>query len=158
MSNVWVGPTVSSGQTYSSAGDLVSAFGKQDVKVELDTLVTFANKVEALLQAMDGSAAAPYKLQEQTLTGGNFASSEFAEATALTSAYDKVHTQLVKLHKDFVSQIDAMKTAVSQTAGNYATNEDDTTAAQKAVAKNAGVATPAAGPNGPAPNRASGNF
>ncbi|MFJ2866975.1 hypothetical protein [Kitasatospora sp. NPDC087314] len=140
-----IGPVISTVQTYVSAGDLVSAFGKQDVKVELDTLTSFAKKIEALLQAMEGSPAAPYKLQEQKLTGGSFASAEFAEATALTAAYGKVHTQLVKLHKDFVSQIEAMKNAVAQTAGNYSTNEDDTTAAQNAVAKNAGGTTPTAG-------------
>ncbi|MFF3008578.1 hypothetical protein ACFVTF_37920 [Kitasatospora sp. NPDC057940] len=135
------GPLVSTVQTNVSAADLVSAFGKKDVKVELDTLTAFAKKIEALLQAMEGSPAAPYKLQEQKLTGGSFASAEFAEATALTAAYDKVHTQLVKLHKDFVSQIEAMKTAVAATAGNYSANEDDTTAAQNAVAKNAGGPT-----------------
>ncbi|WP_371517374.1 hypothetical protein [Kitasatospora sp. NBC_01300] len=135
------GPLVSTVQTNVSAADLVSAFGKKDVKVELDTLTAFAKKIEALLQAMEGSPAAPYKLQEQKLTGGSFASAEFAEATALTAAYDKVHTQLVKLHKDFVSQIEAMKIAVAATAGNYSANEDDTTAAQNAVAKNAGGPT-----------------
>ncbi|MER7754829.1 hypothetical protein [Kitasatospora sp. NPDC097643] len=148
------GPAISTMQTYVSAGDLVSAFGKQDVKIELDTLTAFAKKIEALLAAMDGSPAAPYQLQEQKLAQASFASgdsSSFTEATALNSAYDKAHAQLVKLHKDFVSQIQAMRDAVSDTAGNYSTNENHTTAAQNAVAKNAGVATPAAGPDGPAP-------
>ncbi|MER6363404.1 hypothetical protein [Kitasatospora sp. NPDC001527] len=151
LNETWIGRTISYAQTNVSAAGLVSAFGKQDVTVELETLTTFANKIEALLAAMEGSAAAPYKLQEQKLTGGSFASAEFVEATALTSAYDKVHAQLVKLHKDFMSQIEAMKNAVAQTAGNYAGNEEHTTAAQNTIAKNADVATPAAGPNGPAP-------
>ncbi|MFJ7910087.1 hypothetical protein [Kitasatospora sp. NPDC096204] len=146
----WVGginlaPIVSTVQTNVSASDLVAAFGKQNVKVELDTLTTFAGKVEALLAAMDGSPAAPYKLQEQKLTGKSFASAEFAEATALTSAYEKVHAQLVQLHKDFVSQIEAMKNAVVKSASAYSTNEDHTTAAQNAVAKGAGVTAPATG-------------
>ncbi|WP_316526608.1 hypothetical protein [Kitasatospora brasiliensis] len=140
-----VAPIVSTIQTNVSASDLVAAFGKQDVQVEIDTLTTFAGKVEALLAAMEGSAAAPYKLQEQKLTGKSFASAEFAEATALTSAYEKVHAQLVQLHKDFASQIQAMQKAVAQTASNYATNEDHTTAAQNAVAKDAGVTTAAPG-------------
>ncbi|MFE4516869.1 hypothetical protein ACFRMQ_22045 [Kitasatospora sp. NPDC056783] len=143
-----IAPVVSTVQTNVSASDLVSAFGKQDVQVELDTLKTFAGKVEALLAAMEGSPAAPYKLQEQKLTGKSFASAEFAEATALTTAYGKVHGQLVQLHKDFAAQIQAMQTAVSRTASNYATNEDHTTAAQNGVAQNAGYTTPAPGANG----------
>ncbi|MFJ9440982.1 hypothetical protein ACIRRH_03815 [Kitasatospora sp. NPDC101235] len=145
LGGINVAPIVSTVQTNVSAGDLVAAFGKQNVKVELDTLTTFAGKVEALLAAMEGSAAAPYKLQEQKLTGKSFASAEFAEATALTSAYEKVHAQLVQLHKDLASQIQAMQTAVSRTASIYGTNEDHTTAAQNAVAKNAGVTTSAPG-------------
>ncbi|MBD0669162.1 hypothetical protein [Streptomyces sp. CBMA156] len=143
-----IAPFVSTAQTNVSAGDLVAAFGKQNVQVELDTLKTFAGKVEALLAAMEGSPAAPYKLQEQKLTGKSFASAEFAEATALTTAYEKVHAQLVQLHKDFAAQIQKMQAAVSQTASIYATNEDHTTAAQNAVAKDAGVPTSAPGANG----------
>ncbi|MFJ8626946.1 hypothetical protein ACIRD3_29485 [Kitasatospora sp. NPDC093550] len=135
------GPTISESQTYGDANSLVAAFGDHDVKVELDTLTEFSKKVEALLQVMEGSAAAPYKLQEQKLTEQSFASAKFAEATALTTAYDKVHAQLVQLHKDFASQIQAMQTAVSKTAGNYAANEDHTTAAQNTVAKSAGATT-----------------
>ncbi|GHF84884.1 hypothetical protein GCM10018790_73070 [Kitasatospora xanthocidica] len=142
---------VSTVQTNFSANDLVSAFGKQDVKVELQTLTAFASKIEALLAAMEGSAAAPYKLEEQKVETSHFASAKFDEATALTTAYGKVHTQLVKFHKDFVKQIQAMQTAVAKTQGNYTTNEDNTTADQNAVAKNAGVTSPTAGSSGSAP-------
>ncbi|MFF7992921.1 hypothetical protein ACFZDG_24390 [Kitasatospora xanthocidica] len=145
-------PIVSTAQTNGSAGDLVAAFGKKDVEIELQTLTAFATKVEALLAAMEGSEAAPYKLQQQKLSQTSFVSgggaSNFTEATALTTAYEKVHTQLVKLHKDFVSQIEAMKKAVLQTAGNYSTNEDHTTTAQKSIAKGAGVTKPTTGANG----------
>ncbi|MEE1788908.1 hypothetical protein PUR71_39315 [Streptomyces sp. SP17BM10] len=131
-----------------NVADLVSAFGKQDVKVELDTLTTFANRIEVLLQTMEGSAAAPDKLQEQTLTGKVLISGAYSgnvvEAVALTAAYDKVHTQLVKLHKDFASQIEAMKLAVAKTAGNYAGNEQATADAHKAVHANLGEAGGAA--------------
>ncbi|MFJ9949283.1 hypothetical protein [Kitasatospora sp. NPDC091207] len=137
-------------ETNVSASALVSAFGSQNVKVELDTLTAFAKKIEALLQTMDGSEAAPANLQEQRLHADNFGTG-FTQSTDLTAAYGKTHDALVKLHKDFVSQIEAMKTAVAKTAGNYAGNEEHTTAAQKSVAKNAGVVTPAAGPDGPGP-------
>ncbi|WP_051709828.1 hypothetical protein [Streptomyces sp. NRRL S-350] len=139
------GPFVSEAQTYGDANALVAAFGKQNVKVELDTLTEFAKKVDALLQVMEGSAAAPYKIQEQKLTAKSFASAQFAEATALTTAYEKVHAQLVQLHKDFAAQIQSMQTAVSQTANNYAANEDQTTAAQNTVAKTADTTTPTSG-------------
>ncbi|RKT16226.1 hypothetical protein BX285_0555 [Streptomyces sp. 1114.5] len=138
-----IAPVVSTAQTNVSANDLVAAFGKQDVKVELQTLSAFAAKVEALLAAMEGSAAAPYKLEEQKLTQTSFVSGgnpgSFTEAVALTTAYGKVHSQLVKFHKDFKAQIEAMQNAVTKTAGTYSTNEDNTTADQNAVAKNAGV-------------------
>ncbi|MFB7126672.1 hypothetical protein [Kitasatospora sp. NPDC056273] len=157
-----IAPIVSTVQTNVSAGDLVAAFGKQDVQIELDTLKTFAGKVEALLAAMEGSAAAPYKLQEQKVTQGSFVNGadagRFPEAVALNTAYGKVHEQLVKLHKDFVAQIEAMTTAVAKTASSYASNEEQTTAAQNAVAKDAGVTSPSAGSNGTAPKSKDMNF
>ncbi|MGW2253603.1 hypothetical protein ACWCXH_25915 [Kitasatospora sp. NPDC001660] len=131
-----------------SVPDLVTAFGKHDVKVELDTLTTFANKIEALLQTMEGSAAAPGKLQEQKLTGKVLISGAYSdhvvESVALMAAYDKVHTQLVKLHTDFAAQIEAMKTAVAKTVGSYAGNEETTAAAHKAAATNLGGGAQAA--------------
>ncbi|MFJ9845372.1 hypothetical protein ACIRYZ_34010 [Kitasatospora sp. NPDC101155] len=146
-------PVVSTAQTDGSAGALVAAFGKHDVQVELDTLTAFANKIEALLQAMEGSEAAPYKLEAQNLTQGSFVSGgsagQFLEAVTLSSTYEKVHTQLVKLHKDFALQIEAMRKAVVGTEGHYRTNEDQTTADQNAVAKSTGVA----GTNGPGSQR-----
>ncbi|WP_406202430.1 hypothetical protein OH807_24145 [Kitasatospora sp. NBC_01560] len=141
---------VRAAETNTSASSLVAAFGSKNVQIELDTLTAFTKKIEALLQAMEGSAAAPYKLQEQRLHADNFGKN-FAESTDLTSAYGKVHDQLVKLHASFVSQIEAMKNGVAKTASNYAGNEEQTTAAQQTVAKNAGIVTPAAGPNGPGP-------
>ncbi|MEU3560734.1 hypothetical protein [Kitasatospora sp. NPDC006786] len=146
---------VSTAQTNFTASDLVSAFGQQNVKVELQTLSAFAAKIEALLAAMEGSAAAPYKLEEQKVSQGSFVNGadagKFPEAVALNTAYGKVHGQLVKLHKDFVAQIEAMTEAVSKTATQYANNEEQTTANQNAVAKQAGVASPSAGSNGTAP-------
>ncbi|MFH8379382.1 hypothetical protein ACH4E7_00315 [Kitasatospora sp. NPDC018058] len=146
-------PLVSTAQTDGSAGALVAAFGKHNVEVEIDTLSVFANKIEALLAAMEGSEAAPYKLAAQTVAQKNFVGGdhahEFLEAVALSSAYEKVHSQLVKLHKDFTSQIKAMKNAVTTTAHNYSTNEDNATAAQKAVAQSTGVA----GTSGPGSKR-----
>ncbi|MBO1417526.1 hypothetical protein [Streptomyces sp. FH025] len=140
-----IGKFVSTAQTNFSASDLVSAFGKQDVKVELDTLTAFSKKVEALLLAMEGSEAAPYKLEAQKLEQASFVSANsgsFSEATALSARYEKVHSELVRLHKEFVAQIQAMQDAVSKTAGTYQTNEDHTTAAQNAVAKNVDVTSP----------------
>lgn len=133
-------PVVSTAQTDGSAGALVAAFGKHDVQVEIETLTAFTKKIEALLLVMEGSAAAPYNVKEQKLEGQHLASAPFVEATNLTNAYVKVHAELVQLHKDFVSQVQAMKDAVSTTAGHYGANEDHTVAAQKAVATSAGVA------------------
>ncbi|MEU4115143.1 hypothetical protein AB0F71_11690 [Kitasatospora sp. NPDC028055] len=144
-----IAPVVSTVQTNVSAGDLVAAFGKHDVQVELDTLTEFARKIEALLAAMEGSEAAPYKLEAQKVSQKSFVSGsqphQFVEAVALSSTYEKVHTQLVKLHKDFTSQIKAMQSAVTSTAHNYSTNEDNATAAQNAVAQSSGQS----GTNGP---------
>lgn len=142
-----VAPAVSTVQTDASAKQLVDAFGKHDVKVEIDTLTTFAKKIEALLLAMEGSAAAPYKVQEQKVEAPHLGSSDFVEAKTLTGAYDKVHKELSKLHKDFALQIKAMKDSVTKSAGNYASNEDHTTAAQKAVGANA-AASPTASERG----------
>ncbi|MFD4659898.1 hypothetical protein ACFWP2_30195 [Kitasatospora sp. NPDC058444] len=153
-----VAPIVSTLQTNGSAGDLVAAFGKQNVEIELQTLKTFAGKVEALLAAMEGSAAAPYKLEEQKVTQGSFVNGadagKFPEAVALNSAYGKVHDQLVKLHKDFVAQIEAMTTAVAKTASSYDSNENQAAAAQNAVASSYGAnqnGTPPVGSSGTAP-------
>ncbi|WP_405361108.1 hypothetical protein OG535_23285 [Kitasatospora sp. NBC_00085] len=137
-------------QTNASASELVSAFGSKNVQVELDTLTAFTKKIEALLQAMEGSAAAPYNLQEQRLQADNFGKN-FSQSTDLTTAYQRAHNELVNMHKVFVKQIEEMQKSVTKAAANYAGNEENTAAAQQAVAKNAGVATPAAGPNGPGP-------
>ncbi|ARF78975.1 hypothetical protein ACIG0C_28275 [Kitasatospora aureofaciens] len=152
------GPTISESQTYSSAQDLVTAFGGQNVKIEIDTLTVFANKVEALLQAMEGSAAAPYNMKEQKLQGTDLASATFTEATDLTTAYGKVHAELVRLHKDFLSQITAMKDAVAKSAGAYQTSDDNAAAAQKAVAQSAGVTTPKVAANRPASKGAEADY
>ncbi|MEU4585788.1 hypothetical protein AB0F92_27480 [Kitasatospora aureofaciens] len=140
------GPLVSMGQTYGDANALVTAFGKQNVQIELQTLTAFATKVEALLAAMEGSEAAPYKLEAQRLTRENFVSGEqperFSEAVALNSAYSKVHSQLVKLHKDFTAQIQAMQKAVLESADSYGTSDANAAAAQNAVAKSTGVTKP----------------
>ncbi|MET8539379.1 hypothetical protein ABZW03_01790 [Kitasatospora sp. NPDC004799] len=155
LGGIDLAPIVSTHQTNTSASDLVAAFGAQNVQIELQTLKTFAGKVEALLAAMEGSAAAPYKLQEQKVTQGSFVNGadagKFPEAVALNTAYGKVHEQLVKLHKDFVSQIEAMTAAVAKTANSYASNEEQATAAQNAVAQQAGVTSPSAGSSGTAP-------
>ncbi|MEV7600360.1 hypothetical protein AB0O91_23590 [Kitasatospora sp. NPDC089797] len=150
---VKLAPVFSTAQTNVSAGDLVAAFGKHDVKIELDTLTAFAKKIEALLAAMEGSEAAPYKLAAQNVSQQNLVSGDqahqFVEAVALSSTYEKVHTQLVKLHKDFTAQIKAMQKAVTSTAQNYSTNEDNATDDQNAVAKNAGLT----GTSGPGSKR-----
>ncbi|MFJ2575430.1 hypothetical protein [Kitasatospora aureofaciens] len=153
LTDTWYGRTVSYRQVAASAQELADTFKGQNVQVELETLTKFAKKIEALLSAMDGSEAAPYKLQEQKLTGAHFASSEFAEATILTTAYDKVHAQLIQMHQDFVTQIDAMKHAVSKAGGNYANNEEHTAAAHNSVAKSMSGVAPSTGPVAPAPKR-----
>ncbi|MEU6233010.1 hypothetical protein [Kitasatospora sp. NPDC047058] len=137
-------------ETNYSASALVSAFGSKNVQVELDTLSAFTKKIEALLQTMEGSAAGPTKLQEQRLQGDNFGKN-FSQSTDLTTAYQRAHNELVNMHKIFVKQLEEMQKAVTKAAANYAGNEDHTVAAQQAVAKNAGIATPAAGPDGPGP-------
>ncbi|MFB7612638.1 hypothetical protein [Kitasatospora sp. NPDC056181] len=131
-------------QTNASASDLVAAFGSKNVQVELDTLTAFTKKIEALLQAMEGSAAAPYNLEEQRLHADNFGKN-FSESTDLTSAYQRAHNELVNMHKVFVKQIEAMQKSVTTAAANYAGNEDHATAAQQAVAKNSGVGTSSGG-------------
>ncbi|MGW2372735.1 MULTISPECIES: hypothetical protein [Kitasatospora] len=148
LSTPWggYGPLVSMGQTYGDANALVTAFGGQNVQIEIQTLTAFATKVEALLAAMEGSEAAPYKLEAQKLTRENFVSGKnpgaFPEAVDLNSAYSKVHSQLVKLHKDFTAQIQAMQKAVVQSAGSYGTSDENAAAAQNAVASSAGVTGP----------------
>ncbi|MFI6848805.1 hypothetical protein ACIBJD_29925 [Kitasatospora sp. NPDC050467] len=127
-------------ETGNSASALVAAFGSKDVQVELDTLTAFTKKIEALLQAMEGSAAAPYNLQEQRLHADNFGKN-FSQSTDLTTAYQRAHNELVNMHKVFVKQIEAMQKSVTTAAANYAGNEEQATAAQQAVAKNSGVGT-----------------
>ncbi|WP_052707366.1 hypothetical protein [Streptomyces rubellomurinus] len=133
----------------------MDAFGKHDVEIELQTLTKFAQQVEALLAAMDGSEAAPYKLEAQKVTADSFVNmfdtAKFPEAVALNTAYNNVHGQLVKLHKDFAAQISAMKDAVRETHSRYSTNEGQTADAQNSVAKGAGLTPPSADSSGAAP-------
>ncbi|GAA2790393.1 hypothetical protein RMN57_23170 [Kitasatospora sp. CM 4170] len=128
---------VRSAETNTSAAALVSAFGGKNVQVELDTLTAFTKKVKALLDSMEGSDAAQAKLQEQRLHGDNFGK-DFSQSTDVSSAYQRTHNELVSMHQTFVKQIEAMQAAVSKAAANYAGNEEHTTAAHQAVAKNSG--------------------
>ncbi|MFJ2776385.1 MULTISPECIES: hypothetical protein [unclassified Kitasatospora] len=152
LNDSWIGRVVSQVQTDVSASALVTAFGSNDVKIELDTLTNFKKKVDALLASLEGSDAAQHKIQEQKLTPGNFGTG-FTESSDLMAAYEKTHAAIAQLSKDFADQIAKMSEAVARTAGNYGTNEEHQTAAAKTVAKNAGSYTPAAGPNGPAPGQ-----
>ncbi|MEE1827182.1 hypothetical protein PUR61_34085 [Streptomyces sp. BE20] len=155
LDNSWIGRTASQVQVDVSATALVAAFGSKDVKVELDTLINFKKKVDALLASLEGSEAAQHKVKEQKLAEGNLGTG-FSESKDLMAAYDKTHAAIAQLSKAFADQIGRMSAAVAQTAGTYGSNEEHQTAAVKAVAKNADTYIPAAGPHGPAPKQGGG--
>ncbi|MEV7121372.1 hypothetical protein [Kitasatospora griseola] len=97
---------------------LANQVGGGAVKVEVENLQTFKNKVDQILRELDGSAASHGEVSQQTLATGQLGQN-FGQADDLMTAYHTVHANLERLSQTLAAQIAAMSASIGQVAGNY---------------------------------------
>lgn len=88
------------------------------LQVELETLKAFKNRVDALLDDLTGSPAAPKEIGRDRLTAAHLGTG-FGEAESLTSAYQYVHDQLDVLSQTLSDQIEAMSISIDGAHRGY---------------------------------------
>ncbi|MFJ5926348.1 type VII secretion target [Kitasatospora sp. NPDC092948] len=106
----------------SQARALNGQVGSGAMKVEVENLQTFKNKVDQILSDLDGSPASHGEVSQQTLTPGQLGQN-FGQVGDLMTAYTTVHTNLEQLSQSLAAQITAMSASIGQAAGNYSNSE-----------------------------------
>jgi hypothetical protein len=113
--------TVTAAQTAAMVAQsqaLTGQVGAQAVKVEVENLQTFKNKVDALLADLDGSPASHGQVSQQQLQSWQLGQN-FGQAGDLLSAYNTVHANLEQLSKTLSLQIEAMSASIDMAAKGY---------------------------------------
>ncbi|MGG8407408.1 hypothetical protein ACM614_12690 [Streptomyces sp. 12297] len=96
----------------------------QALAVEAESMTKYKQRVDELLDRLEGSQAAPAKLADGTLPSGDLGSG-FGEADILSAAYDTVHTELKSLSKALAVQIEALSIAVESSRVGYQNMDDE---------------------------------
>ncbi|MFB6810917.1 DUF2563 family protein [Streptomyces sp. NPDC056387] len=102
------------------------------LEVEFESMKDFKNRVDELLDKLDGSQAADKKLAHSTLPDGALGHG-FAEADALHKTYSTVHTQLQNLSKGLAGQIEALGIAILTAGKGYGGVDAETEARMRAI-------------------------
>ncbi|XUL91506.1 hypothetical protein ACQ86D_36930 [Streptomyces galilaeus] len=93
----------------------VSATRAANLEASNEALTTFMKRVDAVLRGLESSAGNPTKVGAQTIKMTSLSSgqeSDFPEAHALYSQYERVHKELTSLSKSLHLQIEAIGIAV----------------------------------------------
>lgn len=96
---------------------------KGGFSANLQTLESFKKRVDDLLDDLEGSAADPKHIGQDTLKSTQLGTG-FTEATDLYGAYHRVHGKLKELSKTFADQIEAMR-LLAHIADNGYRNVDE---------------------------------
>jgi hypothetical protein len=130
---------------------LVGQVGAKELKVELETLQQFKNKVDGILQDLDGSDASHNNISQQALRPDQLGVN-FGQASDLTGAYNQVHNNLEQLSQTLALQIQAMSASIDMAAQGYSNTDDEQKAKYQAILNQAGAAAqaPTGGANSPA--------
>lgn len=113
--------TVTAAQTAAMVAQsqtLASQVGARAVKVEVENLQTFKNKVDQILGDLDGSPASHGEVSQQQLMSGQLGQ-DFGQAGDLMSAYTTVHANLEQLSRTLSLQIEAMSASIDMVARGY---------------------------------------
>ncbi|WP_052391375.1 hypothetical protein [Streptomyces sp. NRRL B-24484] len=113
--------TVTAAQTAAMVAQskaLAGQVGSQAVKVEVENLQTFKNKVDAILKDLDGSPASHGEVSQQQLQSWQLGQN-FGQAGSLMSAYATVHANLEQLSRTLSLQIEAMSASIDMAARGY---------------------------------------
>ncbi|MET9884809.1 DUF2563 family protein [Streptomyces sp. NPDC006430] len=119
------------GNINAGMADAIMAQAKA-LEVEFESMKEFKNRVDELLDKLDGSQAADKKLAHTTLPDGALGHG-FAEAEALHKAYSTVHTQLQNLSKGLAGQIEALGIAILTAGKGYGNVDAETEARMRAI-------------------------
>ncbi|WP_052509571.1 hypothetical protein [Kitasatospora griseola] len=128
---------------------LANQVGGGAVKVEVENLQTFKNKVDQILRELDGSAASHGEVSQQTLATGQLGQN-FGQADDLMTAYHTVHANLERLSQTLAAQIAAMSASIGKASGNYS-NADAEQEARFRPLYQPGTADPRTAYRSPAP-------
>ncbi|MEV6205960.1 hypothetical protein [Kitasatospora sp. NPDC051914] len=119
--------TVTAAQTAAMVAQsqaLAGQVGAQAVKVEVENLQTFKNKVDAILKDLDGSPASHGEVSQQQLQSWQLGQN-FGQAGSLMSAYATVHANLEQLSKTLSMQIEAMGASIDMAARGYENSDEE---------------------------------
>lgn len=98
--------------------------GPAGMKVEMETLTTFKNRVDAMLKDLDQSDAAPKKIGEERLEQTHLGTG-FGESSTLMATYNQVHDRLERLSRLLADQIEAMSISVTGARDGYANVDEE---------------------------------
>lgn len=128
---------------------LAAQVGTQQVKVEVETLQAFKNKVDALLHGLDGSPAAQATISRQELQPAHLGEG-FGQAGDLANAYNQVHANLQQLSQTLALQIQAMSASIDMAAKGYQNADEEQRQAFQSILNQAAASSqpPAGGYSG----------
>jgi hypothetical protein len=106
---------------------------KPSLDVQHEAMKTFKRRVDALLEELDKSEAAPGKVGTDRLQRAQLGSSDFKEAQFLYDSYTLVHDELENLSKALSAQIEGMGLAVEASRVGYANLDEHLKARMRAV-------------------------
>ncbi|MFD3547420.1 hypothetical protein ACFWUW_17775 [Streptomyces sp. NPDC058655] len=104
--------------------------------VEYDSLKEYKTMVDDLLKSLEESPADHGKLADGTLPKGTLGTG-FAEADALFTSYNTVHTELQKLSRGLAGQIEALGIAILSAGKGYGDVDLETQRRMVLIAKQA---------------------
>lgn len=95
-----------------------------NMKVELETLTTFKNRIDGMLKDLDASDAAPKKIGQDRLQQAHLGTG-FGESSKLMSTYNHVHDRLETLSQLLADQIEMMSLSVNGAHDDYHNMDED---------------------------------
>lgn len=95
-----------------------------DVKVQLETLTTFKNRIDGMLKDLDQSDAAPKKVGQDRLQQAHLGTG-FGESSKLMSTYSHVHDRLEVLSQLLADQIEVMGITIEGAHNGYANVDEE---------------------------------
>jgi hypothetical protein len=88
------------------------------LKVQVETLKTFKNRIDDLIDSMDKSQAGPKNIGNDKLQSSHLGTG-FPQAEDLTSAYTHVHSQLETFSNLLADQMQAMQLSIEGASTGY---------------------------------------
>lgn len=95
-----------------------------DLKVEVETLTTFKNRIDEMLKDLDSSEASPKKIGQDRLKPDHLGNG-FGESSKLMSTYNHVHDRLERLSQLLADQIEIMSVSAVGSRNDYSNVDEE---------------------------------